>query len=90
MTHACTTGRSEGEIEKCIAENPTTYVREALLATTADDHVQYVHSELQSRARDVEVLAASIREVHDMFQDFGILVAHQHEGIDSIENRVRH
>ena len=78
-------GQTDEEIEKKITENPTGFAREALLTEGANEQVQQVYSEVQSRARDVEMLAASIREVHEMFQEFATLLAHQHEQIDNIE-----
>jgi len=38
----------------------------------------------------VELLAASITEVFEMFQDFAVLVEQQHEQIRSIESTVCH
>lgn len=81
--------KTDEQIEKAINENPQGFAREALLAEAADEQVQQVYSEVKSRARDVEMLAASIREVHEMFQDFATLLAQQHDQIDQIETTVR-
>ena len=85
----CIAGQTDEEIEKRITDNPTGFAREALMTEGANEQVQQVYSEVQSRARDVEMLAASIREVHEMFQEFATLLAHQSEQIDNIEVTVR-
>ena len=81
-------GQTDEEIEKKITENPTGFAREALLAVGANEQVQQVYSEVQSRARDVEMLAASIREVHEMFKEAAMLLGHQHDEVDTIEKTV--
>jgi len=78
-------GQTDEELDRRIADNPTGFAQEALLSEGANEQVQQVYSEVKSRARDVEMLAASIREVHEMFQEFATLLAHQHEQIDNIE-----
>ncbi len=83
---------SDAEIQKQIALNPLGYARDALLFSTQEAAHQDVHilvAEVQSRAQDVEMLSASISEVQDMFRDFTVLIADQHEDIDTISDTVR-
>ena len=82
------TGETDEEIEKRIEANPRDFIREALQQEVANEKVQQVYRDVTTRAREVELLANSIREVHEMFQDFAALVAQQHEQIDSIETTV--
>jgi t-SNARE complex subunit (syntaxin) len=81
---------SEEEIHRQIAHNPLGYARDALLRTqeAAHEDVHLVVAEVESRARDVEMLSASIAEVQEMFRDFTMLIAEQHEDIDTISDTV--
>ena len=54
----------------------------------AADDAQQAYAEAQSRARDVEMLVRSLNEVASMFQDLAVLVQHQSDMLDSIEEHV--
>lgn len=80
-------GKSEVEIRDKVERDPANFVREALMEEAADE-AQQAYAEAQSRARDVEMLVRSLNEVAAMFQDLAVLVQHQSEMLDSIENNV--
>ena len=80
-------GKTEGEIREKVERDPANFVREALMEEAADD-AQQAYAEAQSRARDVEMLVRSLNEVASMFQDLAVLVQHQSDMLDSIEEHV--
>ena len=51
-------------------------------------HSPQAYTDAQSRARDVEMLVRSLNEVSALFQDLAVLVQHQSEMLDSIEENV--
>ena len=79
--------KTEGEIRDKVERDPGNFVREALMEEAADD-AQQAYAEAQSRARDVELLVRSLNEVASMFQDLAVLVQHQSDMLDSIEEHV--
>jgi t-SNARE complex subunit (syntaxin) len=80
-------GKTEGEIREKVEKDPANFVRDALMEEAADE-AQQAYVEAQSRARDVEMLVRSLNEVAAMFQDLAVLVQHQSEMLDSIEENV--
>jgi hypothetical protein len=54
----------------------------------ASEEAQQAYTDAQSRARDVEMLVRSLNEVAALFQDLAVLVQHQSEMLDSIEENV--
>jgi t-SNARE complex subunit (syntaxin) len=80
-------GKTEGEIRDKVEKDPANFVRDALMEEAADE-AQQAYVEAQSRARDVEMLVRSLNEVAAMFQDLAVLVQHQSEMLDSIEENV--
>ena len=80
-------GKTESEIRDKVERDPANFVREALMEEAADD-AQQAYAEAQSRARDVEMLVRSLNEVASMFQDLAVLVQHQSDMLDSIEEHV--
>ncbi len=79
--------KSEAEIREKVERDPANFVREAIMEEAAEE-AQQAYVEAQSRARDVEMLVRSLNEVAAMFQDLAVLVQHQSEMLDSIEENV--
>ena len=69
------------------AHDPAGLIREAIM-DEASEEAQQAFSDAQSRARDVEMLVRSLNEVAALFQDLAVLVQHQSEMLDSIEENV--
>lgn len=58
------------------------------ITQTANQNVKNTYNNTLQRNYEMNKLAADIRELYEMFQDFAILVDSQHEQIISIENHI--
>lgn len=79
--------KSESELRELAARDPSGVIREAILEE-ASEEAQQAYTDAQSRAKDVEMLVRSLNEVAALFQDLAVLVQHQSEMLDSIEENV--
>lgn len=70
-----------------VERDPAGFMREAVMEE-ASEEAQQAWNDAQSRARDVEMLVRSLNEVAALFQDLAVLVQHQSEMLDSIEENV--
>jgi t-SNARE complex subunit (syntaxin) len=79
--------KTEEELREAAERDPAGLIREAIIEE-ASEEAQQAYSDAQSRARDVEMLVRSLNEVSALFQDLAVLVQHQSEMLDSIEENV--
>jgi t-SNARE complex subunit (syntaxin) len=73
----------EEEIQRRVQENPTNFMREAIMTYASEEAVS-AYNEATQRAQDVEMLERSVMEVYRMFVDLANLVDQQSEMLDNI------
>ncbi len=69
-------------------KNSDKFIQQKIATNDADSIIIKSFKDAQSKYNDVVILNGQIRELHELFIDFGIIVEDQGKHIDKIENNV--
>jgi len=87
LAHVVCPDMPEAEVDRRLQSGGTAFLREAI-TTSVNEEAQMAWEDVQSRAKDVEMLERSVHQMFQLFKDLATLVDEQGENLDSIEANI--